>query len=331
MRILFLVGAADCNVPTEAMSPLGIRSTATVYHYFLRTELSRFPGVETAAHPFRKFKDQERARAFLDRLEPPVADHVVCLEQRGFAAAAPNLFGFYREHIPGAVCAICDHDEVLGPEDYLFHVQPSARVPPSPKSVHVTWAAAPQFCYPEKEPGVLNILVDHHNYSGGDKVHEIRASLARFARETFPVRGPRYGFDRLVVRQFVSGGIAIVDPARPYQPDDYDRKGVSFPEACREYRRCDIFMVTKPESMGLSMIECAMSGALIVVPRGYGHAHLLDPLNHFFWDEDIDWHKVLALLDVDISVDAASAYNWHRLAQRMLTILRCHPSRGRPH
>lgn len=86
-------------------------------------------------------------------------------------------------------------------------------------------------------------------------------------------------------------------------------------------------MVTKPESMGLSMIECAMSGALVVAPRQYANPHLLEPLNHLFWDEDIPWDKILGLLDVQASVEAAAPFNWQRLAHLMVSTLRQHGPR----
>ena len=328
MRILFLAGGAEIEVPTAELNTDSIRSTATVYNYFLRRELDRIPGVETTSRNFRKVRDPAHVKAELHRLKPPEADHVICLEQRGFVAAHRSVFDFYRKHVPGAVCAICDHDRVLGPEDYLFHVQPSTRVPLPQQCVHVTWAASPEYCYPEKEPGTLNILVDHHNYSGEDRALEVHESLVRFARELFPRLGPRYGFERLVVRQFVSGGLAMMDLDHPHQEEVYDRKGLPFPEACAEYRRADIFMVTKPESMGLSMIETAMSGALVVAPRGFVPSYLVDPLNHLIWHETVDWEKVLALIDVEASARAAAPYNWQTLAQHMLTTLRLHGSRA---
>ncbi len=328
MRILFLVGGAEIAVPTDQLSTDTILSTATVYNFFLRRTLDLIPGIETSSRHFRKVSDPARAVSYVRTLEPPEADHVICLEQRGFAATDVAVFDFYRAHTPGAVCAICDHDRVLGPEDYLFHVQPSMRLPRSPKSVHVPWAASPEYCYPDKEPGTLNILVDHQNYSGEDRSPEVLESLVRFSRELFPRLGPRYGFERLVVRRFVSGGLEVVDLGALPEDEPYNRKGLPFPQACAEYRRADIFMVTKPESMGLSMIECAMSGALVVAPRGYASPYLLEPLNHLFWQDYIDWEKVMALIDVGASARAAAIYNWQSLAQTMLNTLRLHGRAG---
>src|SRR5262249_38654132 len=143
MKILFLAGGKELNVPTERLSPLNIASTATVYNYFLRRELARVPGVETATYHFSKVREAGEAEAYLKNTAPPAADHVICLEQRGFQVAHPMIYEFYRGHIAGAICAICDHDQLIGPEDYLFHVQPTRHCPPNPKSVQATWAASP--------------------------------------------------------------------------------------------------------------------------------------------------------------------------------------------
>jgi len=324
MKILFLAGGKGLDVPTSELSPLSIVSTATVYNYFLRHEMERVPGVETATYTFSKVQGPAKAAKYLENYHPPAADHVICLEQRGFQAADPLICEFFRQRTSGAVCAICDHDELLGPEHYLFHVQQTRHYPPDPRSVHVTWAAAPQFCYPEKEPGVLNILVDHNNYSGADRANEVIDTLCEFALHRFDSIKHRYGFDRMVIRQFKSGGLEVIDPANPSRFGRYNRRGIPFPDACREYRRANIFFVTKPESMGLSMIECAMSGALIVAPAGYANKYLIDPLNYVMWEDRIDMDDVMAALDIERSAASAAPFNWQNLASLFLNKLRMH-------
>jgi hypothetical protein len=329
MKILFLAGGNDLNVPTERLSPLGITSTATVYNYFLRRELARIPGIETASYRFAKVREPARAESFLRNYAPPLADHVICLEQRGFQVAHPTIYEFFRARTPGAICAICDHDQLIGPEDYLFHAQPTRHCPPSPKSVQATWAASPEYCYPEKEQGILNILIDHNNYSGDDRADDVVDQVSAFATGRFRALKRRYGFEQIVIRQFKSGGIEQIDPTSPQYFGSYNRRGLPFPEACREYRRADIFFVTKRESMGLSMIECAMAGALVVLPAGYANRALLDPLNHVTWNEVIDFDDVMAALDVGWSARRAAPYNWQHLAHIFLNTLRLHRAEHR--
>jgi hypothetical protein len=324
MKILLLAGSRELDVPFDRLSPETIKGTGTAYNFFLRREMARLPDIDVASFHFSKIRDRDKAERFLAHYDPPAADHVICLEQRGFSASDPAIAAFFRSRTPGALCAICDHDQIMGPEDYLFHVQPSRHYPPDPRSVQVTWAASPEYCYPEKEAGVLNVLVDHHNYSGEDRVEDVIGQLCAFAHAGFDAVGRAYGFERMVIRQLVSGGVAIIDPASPQQFGVYDRQGMPYPEVCREYRRADIFFVTKPESMGLSILECAMAGALIVYPRGYANSYLMEPLNHIVWDYRIDFDDVLGALDIEWSARRAAPYNWQHLAHLIVNTLRLH-------
>jgi len=318
LNILFLVGSSGGEVETAELSPKSIVSTATVYNYFIRTELARMDGVTTATQRFPIFKSASDVERYYDENPIIPADHVVCLEQRGFQKNHPEVFKRFREKIPGVVAAICDHDQLIGPEDILFHVQQTRHYPVNTKSVQVTWAASPLFCYPEKELGTLNILVDHNHYHGEDRTTEILDQISEFALGDFLNIGSRYGYSKIKIRQFVSGGIADIEPGRNMNLGGYNRKGMPFTDACSEYRKADIFFVTHAESMGLSVIECAMSGALIVTPHGCINPFLIEPLNHLVWDDRFDMEEVLAAIDPGYSASCAAPFNWQRLATTIL-------------
>ncbi len=98
-------------------------------------------------------------------------------------------------------------------------------MPSSPKTVHLAWAASPTYYYPEKEDGVLNIMVDHHNYSGPDGVREIRSSLAEFAGEMAKDR-PQIRFQQAGRAAVRVAGLVEINPLEPYEPQLYDRKGI---------------------------------------------------------------------------------------------------------
>lgn len=118
MKILFLTGGADVDTSTERLSPYKIFNTATVYNYFLRRELDRIPGIETATYRFAKIIDEAQAARFLADYNPPISDHVICLEQRGFAKTHISIFEFFKRRSAGAVCAVCDHDHVVGRKSF---------------------------------------------------------------------------------------------------------------------------------------------------------------------------------------------------------------------
>ena len=302
------------------LSPYDIVSTSTVYNYFLRREIERISDIETATYYVFNSKSEDEARQLLSNYTPPSADHVINLEQRGFAVAHPSTFEFFRARTPGAVCAICDHDLVLGPEDYLFHVQPSQQ-PPNGKSVKVTWAASPEHCYPGKNTATLNLLVDHRTMS------TTVIERQRCSPKSASLRAPsRKGS---TISPTCPSGSSCPAGSQRSTPITSSSKSITIAQGSPSrrrapYRQADIFFVTKAESMGLSVLECAMSGALVVVPRGYVNPHLLEPLNHVVWDDRIDWELVIAKLDAELSASSAARFNWQHLATLMINKLRLH-------
>ena len=323
MKILFAVGEKFATKPTNELDANDVFTTGTVYNYFLRREMERTFGVETATVALPFVRSETDAIELIKRTRFPEADHFVYLEQRAFTMTHPLIFDALRKRIPGYVTTICDHDSLYGPEDILFHVKTSNRTDGASKSVQLSWAASPEYCFPEKEAKVLNFLIDHRNYSNApDRSWDVIQEVARFANDIFPEIGHKLGFDRLTVRRFISGGMEIVDTTRPYVEEKYSRRSLSFPDACREYRRCNMFLVTKIESMGLSALECAMSGALVLYPKGFLPENLAKPINTIEWDTNIDFNFAIERLNVRRSALAAARYNWQNLAAMMLGTLR---------
>ena len=85
-----------------------------------------------------------------------------------------------------------------------------------------------------------------------------------------------------------------------------------------------MFFATHTESMGMSVLESAMSGALVIAPKRCIPANLINPLNHVIWEDTIPWKDVIELLDVWRSVEAAAPFTWQRLAYLMVSRLRLH-------
>jgi hypothetical protein len=103
------------------------------------------------------------------------------------------------------------------------------------------------------------------------------------------------------------------DPRRFY-------RRVPGPELADWLRKTDIFVVTHGESMGLPVLESAMSGALVVAGRGYIKPELLRSLAHYEYDrvEDVAWDGVVERLDVDMSRRRALHFTWAEVARRIL-------------
>lgn len=325
MKILLAVGPKEGIGPTKDLDPAAIRETSMVYNYFLRHEFDRIPGVRTETVNLAFADEEEGAKRVLSSVEIPACDHFIYLQQRAFTHTHPMIYEAVRQRTKGKVCVICDHDLAYGPEDILFHVQPSKRTDGATKSVKTTWAASPHFCFPEKEPGVLNFLIDHRGYvpPQKDRSLDVAAEIVRFAREIFPTEGPKRGFTRLVVRRLISNGMEIVDTSRdPYTEESYNRKSLTFPDVCREYRRANAFFGTHIESMGLSYLETGMAGGLGVYIENYVPSNLIGALNSLGWTDRIDWDMLFEKLDMGRSVLAAAPFNWQTVATMMHGTLR---------
>ena len=79
------------------------------------------------------------------------------------------------------------------------------------------------------------------------------------------------------------------------------------------------FIVTHQESLGLSVLEAAMAGALILAPVGCIKPFLIEPLHHLIFDPSkrIPWSKVLNMLNPEKSRAAAMPYCYENVANKI--------------
>lgn len=302
MKIIFFDG-----VPCRNGEPLefkGRGSNACTWSYFLRDEFHR-RGIET---------DMFGGSTLIKTPENiPEGDHVLSVSQRGFTTYMqkydiPDIQERLKAKIKGKITTICDSNLYKGEtvEDITFFCRPGEN---SAKQIYVGWAASPEWLYPEKSKVALILLIDHTLYHDGeDDSASIISQSFKFQQE--------YG-GQSIVKRFVSGGVEWIR-SENQTPAVYDRKGMPYPECVKEYNRADVFFVTHRESMGLSVLESAMAGALIVSPRGYIKKELIHDLNHYEHDGVIDWSVVLDKMDPAKSRQCALKYNWSSVADKML-------------
>ena len=159
-------------------------------------------------------------------------------------------------------------------EERLFTVLPPQRDPLAilkqklaVKKVHwMGWCASSNYCQP-KPTDRFQIFVDHPNYGGTDYSHVIFDALQIVCDECG--KAP----PEILVQ--TNRGIESWSKDAPYPSFDYDRKSkVPWLEIQELYGLTSLFIVTHPESAGLAVIEAAMSGARIVVPRNNGRSFI---------------------------------------------------------
>jgi len=292
--------------PTDAISTEDIFGTGQLYSYYLRKEMVK-RGIETV--PCRCPSVNAGVKEY-EALTIPKGDHLISVEQRGIYLRKqhPILLKKMKESISGKITTICDNNEVIGAEDALFYAVPAS---PKPKSIYVGWAVDHSVCFPQKDPNVLRILIDHSYYganSNTDLSIPIFKDVMNFANE--------YKERPVIVRRFISGGVETCDANS--KPEIYNRSGLTFKDACAEYRQADIFIVTHQESMGLSVLESAAAGALVITPHGFIKQSLLHDLNHLTFQRGIPWKTALNMINHEESYKKTLKYNWSDVVDKMI-------------
>lgn len=292
--------------PTDKLLKSDIKGTGQLYSYYLRKEFEKL-GIETVPCPCPSGSyGDDVYRGLIPKI--PEGDHIISVEQRGFynRRHIKFLIPEMRKKISGKITTICDNNEIVGVEDMLYYAVPSKD---KPKSLYVGWAADPDECRPNKDADILRVLIDHSYYGKGsprEMSKSIILDTIKFAKE--------HTNKKVVVRRFVSGGVETLDLDNP-RFEIYDRNGLTYPKACEEYSKADIFIVTHAESMGLSVLESALSGALIITPEGYIRDSLINPLHHIKIKNKIPWNKALNVIDIEKSVSSAGKYTWSNVAR----------------
>lgn len=240
-------------------------------------------------------------------------DHVIGLN-RYWSKVPRKCAGILRERIAGSVAQIADCRRNDSHIDFTFMVRDDQREPTA-NNRFVGWAADKDLLVPNKAEE-LCILVDHPNYGLGareDWSLRVLEDAAAFAKsDAWGHKAPG-----VEVLRIEDGAVRPVDLDRLAVPV-FTRKHIPFEDVCEIYARAHVFLITHPESLGLSVLETAMAGALVVSPRGFIQPELLATVRHIEWDDRIPWPDVLDMIDPKASRAMALENSWEKVANRIL-------------
>ena len=262
-------------------SPENINSFSGVFGHFLNRELLRL-GVE-----LQWFKKHEDVVGEFD--------HLLAFGNRWFS----HFGGQHevRKNIRGAITQIAENPRQDDGVDQTFTVNSHN----GEKCTYVGWAADREFFYPESHP---YILLDHPEYNE----HQMTkmGSILRQARE---YEG------RFKVYRLLEDGIQTINK----NAENFTRTAeVPFPDMAAITRRTAIFVVTHRESCGLQCLEAAMSGAVILYPKGFLNPAIAESLPSIQFDEMVPWGKAEAMYDQNIARDSVLHFQWQRVAVKIL-------------
>ena len=193
------------------------------------------------------------------------------------------------------------------------------------RNLYVGWGADKELNFPNQEEDNLSILIDHpdevrEGREIKDKTYEIIKEVERLKKSELW----RKLFKKLTVRRFTADyGVESVDFTK-YEPKLYAghrSSNIPYTEICKEHCKSHIFIVTHPESLGLAVLENALAGALVIVPKGFVAKDRLKTIKHYEYTKKIEWEKVLAMINIEESRKIALKNCWDKVALNIVAAL----------
>jgi len=250
----------------------------------------------------------------------PEADHALLIDNRGFINRVDKFYEMLRPKIKGAIGTFSASNVYTGAEDILYYMIPSGKSNKR-RCKLINWACTHEMCYPNQDEDKIRILVDHNYYGphvnmvNADKTEDITNQVCEYFKG--------YKEKEVVIRRFIKGGAETVDPDNINELEKYKQgSGLNYEQACYEYSKTDIFFVTHKECMGLSVLESAMAGALIVSPKGYIKYELLKSVRHVEYEGDeIPWNEIFENIDIEKSRETALKFSWENATEKIYETL----------
>ena len=234
---------------------------------------------------------------------PPQADHT--LVTSGIAMKAIRSEPKYRELVrsstKGKLTLYLDASYAYWDAifDRIFTVVQPFRKSGS-RYIYAGWGADPKYCYPAQ--GSLAVFCDSLMYG--------------FYKGRFD-----YIYKRI---QEVFTEFSERVPLKIYMPfpDYHNRKRIPWPEMQKILRKCHFYMCTQLGEGGLTRIEAATCGALLVVPKALYRHRTMGSLEHVIWTSKADLRQILKSNTDPAKISRkARAHTWDKVAGRILKAL----------
>lgn len=290
-----------------------VRSFSGVWSWYLSAELRR-RGVDFDFTPpvhMSGMSDQEVIRHHR-KLDLTGYDHILALGTRYFERVPETVGKELMLRLPGAVTQVHDAGRPVKTCDCTFTLR-SDRL--NEFNHYVGWAADHEMITPRHTPGELRILIDHPDYSSERLDNDISSRIIEDCQKFIRSEVWRKDYQSVRLRRIADGCIEDV-----YTSDvpAYQRKAIPFAEVCEEYSKTHMFIVTHPESVGLSVLETAMAGATILSPVGFIQPDRLATVRSLTFHGSIPWEHALGHINIKASRRKALENSWSRVAMRML-------------
>lgn len=235
---------------------------------------------------------------------PQIADHMIVTSYRGYDMIlnTPEYYEKLRSLTKGKIVNYLCSDYCTGMSrdrvKYFGHILTQVKPHPNrdKKYVYVGWGADPEYCYPEKgEKAVYLDCLMHGYYKGKyDYIYDAYQKVL-----------PRLD-------------IKLIHPIPVYR--GVQRMG--WIEHQKLVRAAHFYCLTQPGEGGLTRIEAATGGALLVVPEAFSKLRIISSLEHRVWRTREDLIKILETpTDVESIRKRALEHSWEKTTNRIITVL----------
>ena len=308
--IMVIGGGNYMNHDLSYLDPMNIYAFAHVYNYHFRYYLQKL-GYETF---LLKLNKGVLSEAVCDLL--PNVTHVIDTNLRGISNKHKVDSGFIerlRKKTSGYICQICDKGvEHKGPQDVTFYGVPVGRKT-KPRNHWIGWAANSDYMKPSPD-SLFRIIINQRSTkeNGSNPTNIIESVLNQY--------GNKPGYE--VVRYAWNDQCSKYTDHFEGQYDNYVliKEKIPLMEKIKLQNTARVFVQCRKESLGISVIEAAMSGALVVLVGDMIKPALVDnmlPCLHFKSLLDVDWSVIEAKADPAKIHQEAFLWNWDNLALRI--------------
>lgn len=245
----------------------------------------------------------------------PKADHSIVISSYTMKAVrdSPALHQKMREATKGKMALYLDSDytDWWKVFDLVFTVVKP--VTTNPQYVYAGWGADPELFYPDQDDKAIFIdSLMYGKYKGRfDSIYDDIKSVFHISDGQLKIKKP------LTHKTTVNGTkITVYMPIPTYRGNK-----ILWPEFGSIQRKCHFYLCTQLGESGLSRIESATCGALLVVHEAFYRPRTMDSLECRMWRTRDDLLDIL-LTDVDVKANREKAleHSWDKVVERMIGV-----------
>lgn len=221
-------------------------------------------------------------------------NHCFYLYNRGISLLPESKFKLLRSKITDKIFTIAPTSKIRGQEDILLFFGGKQKDRTLKINMVSDMSALPR----KQSKNKITILVDHEYYGKKtsniykkDKTREIIKSLL-----DFKTNWKEKPIEIIQINTEDDKGYTVINSMSDI--NEYDRrKATSFKNIYKVYSQSDIFVVTHPEALGLSCVECNQAGCKVVSPDGYIKPVYGKELDIVYIKDKFNWEEIIKSLN----------------------------------